>query len=106
VRFEVKANHELEARIRQFEAFLRDLHKGQGAGMNYETAVEPRVMIAAIIDKLSITPYQLDRQIPSRVETMDRSLRQQWASGDFIWPKTWQPAYPQDDYWWLYGELT
>ena len=103
VRLEVKANSELEARIRQFEAFLRDLRKGQETGMNYRTAVEPRAMVAALVDKLRMAPYQLDRQIPGRVETLDRSLRQRWVSGEFIWPQDWQPAYPQDEFWWLYG---
>ena len=104
VRLEVKANSELEARIRQFEAFLRDLRKGQETGMNYRTAVEPRAMVAALVDKLRMAPYQLDRQIPGRVETLDRSLRQRWVSGEFIWPQDWQPAYPQDEFWWLYGK--
>ena len=104
VRLEVKANSELEARIRQFEAFLRDLRKGQETGMNYRTAVEPRAMIAALVDKLRMAPYQLDRQIPGRVETLDRSLRQRWVPGEFIWPQDWQPAYPQDEFWWLYGK--
>ena len=104
VRLEVKANSELEARIRQFEAFLRDLRKGQETGMNYGTAVEPRAMIAALIDKLRKPPYQLDRQIPVRIENLDRSLRQRWVSGDFVWEKAWQSAYPPDEFWWLYGK--
>lgn len=104
VRLEAKANSELEARIRQFEAFLRDLRKGQETGMNYGTAVEPRAMIAALVDKLRMAPYQVDRQIPGRVETLDRSLRQRWVPGEFIWPQDWQPAYPQDEFWWLYGK--
>ena len=104
VRLEVKANSELEARIRQFEAFLRDLRKGQETGMNYRTAVEPRAMVAALVDKLRMAPYQLDRQIPGRVETLDKSLRQRWVPGEFIWPQDWQPAYPQDEFWWLYGK--
>ena len=104
VRLEVKADSELEARIRQFEAFLRDLRKGQETGMNYRTAVEPRAMVAALVDKLRMAPYQLDRQIPGRVETLDRSLRQRWVSGEFIWPQDWQPAYPQDEFWCLYGK--
>ena len=104
VRLEVKADSELEARIRQFEAFLRDLRKGQETGMNYRTAVEPRAMVAALVDKLRMAPYQLDRQIPGRVETLDKSLRQRWVPGEFIWPQDWQPAYPQDEFWWLYGK--
>lgn len=104
VRFEAKANSEVEARIRQFEAFLRDLRKGQETGMNYGTAVEPRAMIAALIDELRKAPYQFDPQIPDRIETLDRSLRQRWVSGDFVWEKAWQLAYSPDEFWWLYGK--
>ena len=104
VRFETKTHDEIEARIRQFEAYLRDLRNGQATGVNYGTAVEPRAMIAALTDKLRMAPYQLDRQIPGRIETLDRALRQRWVPGEFIWPEEWQPAYPQDDFWWLYGK--
>jgi len=104
VRFEAKAHTELDARMRQFEAYLRDLRNNQATGVNYETAVEPRAMIATLIDKLRMAPYQLDHHIPGRVETLDRNLRQRWVSSDFIWPEEWQPAYPQDEFWWLYGK--
>ncbi|MBE2222845.1 MAG: hypothetical protein IAF02_14975 [Anaerolineae bacterium] len=104
VRFEAKATHEIEARIRQFEAYLRDLRNKQAPGMNYETAVEPRAMLAALIAKLSMAPYHLDRHIPGRIETLDRNLRQLWLPDDFIWPIAWQPAYPPDEFWWLYGK--
>lgn len=104
VRFEEKAHTELEARMRQFEAYLRDLRNGQVTGMNYGTAVEPRAMIAALTDKLRMAPYQLDRQLPTRVANLDRNLRQHWVSGEFIWPEAWQPAYPIDEFWWLYGK--
>ncbi len=104
VRFETKAHNELDARIRQFEAYLRDLRNKQATGVNYRTAVEPRAMIAAIIEKLTMAPFQLDRKIPSRVDTLDRNLRQRWIPDEFIWPEAWKPAYPQDEFWWLYGE--
>ena len=104
VRFETKAHTELEARIRQFEAYLRDLRNRQATGVNYRTAVEPRVMITALIDKLRMAPYQLDCQLPERIEISDRNLRQRWVPGDFIWAESWQPAYPQAEFWWLYGK--
>ncbi|PIE81803.1 MAG: hypothetical protein CSA11_02735 [Chloroflexi bacterium] len=104
VRFETKAHTELDARIRQFEAYLHDLRHRQATGVNYRTAVELRAMIAAIINQLMMAPYQLERKIPSRVEILDQTLRQHWVPDTFIWPEAWQPAYPQDEFWWLYGE--
>jgi hypothetical protein len=23
--------------------------------------------------------------------------------GPFVWPEAWQPAYPEPEFWWLYG---
>jgi hypothetical protein len=103
VRFETKAHAEMDARIRQFDAYLRDLRNRQATGINYETAVEPRAMLAALADKLNVAPFRLNRQIPGRIETLDRNLRQHWVPGDFIWPAAWQPAYPPESFWWLYG---
>ena len=106
VRFETKANKEVEARLRQMEEYLRDLHNKKGGGMNYDTAVEPRVMLAALADKLQMPPYQLDERVLRSIDLLDRNLRRRWSPGEFIWPEAWQPAYPQADYWWLYGRPT
>lgn len=106
VRFETKAAKELDSRIRQMEEYLRDLQNKRGSGMNYETAVEPRAMIAALMDKLHMSPYHLDERTGQRVDLLDKNLRRRWAPGEFIWPEAWQPAYPQADYWWLYGRPT
>ncbi|MBK8986994.1 MAG: hypothetical protein IPM39_13105 [Chloroflexi bacterium] len=106
VRLEAKANKELDARLRQVDEYLRDLQNKKAAGMNYATAVEPRAMIAALIHKLEMPPYHLDERIPQRVDLLDRNLRRRWSPGDFVWAEEWQPAYPLDEYWWLYGRPT
>jgi hypothetical protein len=61
-------------------------------------------MIAALIDKLQTSPYQLQSRIISQVNMLDSNLGNQWQSGDFVWPPEWQPAYPKLTYWWLYGK--
>ncbi|HEX6387568.1 MAG TPA: hypothetical protein VF177_23110 [Anaerolineae bacterium] len=104
VRFEQKAHQELEARIRQWGEYLRDLHgDAKAAAVNYETAVENRAMITAVIDKLQMAPYRLEPRVLEQVDLLDRNLRRRWQPGDFIWPEEWLPAYPQTEYWWLYG---
>lgn len=103
MRFETKAHKELEARLRQLDEYLRDLQNKKGGGIRYETAVEPRLMISVLIDKLQMPPYHLDERIVQRTDLFDRNLRRRWAPGEFIWSEEWQPAYPQLLYWWLYG---
>ncbi len=104
VRFENKANHEMEARIRQFEAFLNDVEKGQASGkFNYSTAVEPRVMLTDLHEALTMPPYHLSEANQRHLKLVDIHLRNLFSSGDFAWPEEWQPAYPDDEYWYLYG---
>ena len=104
VRFEQKGHQELEARLRQWSEYLRDLEgSSKAAAVNYETAAETRTMIAALIDRLQMAPYRLESRIEEQVDLLDRKLRRRWQPGDFIWPDEWQPAYPEMEYWWLYG---
>ena len=104
VRFEQRAHQELEARLRQWGEYLNDLaRESGGSGAYYATAVEPRAMVAALINKLQLPPYQLEERIPQQVAMHDNNLRRRWQSGEFVWPEEWQPAYPKGEYWWLYG---
>lgn len=106
VRFEQKAHQELEARIRQWREYLKDFRWERGAAIaGYTSAVETRVMIAALTDKLQMPPYQLDRRITEQVSLLDNNLRSRWHSGPFLWPEAWQPAYPRTEYWYLYGAV-
>jgi hypothetical protein len=105
IRFEQKAHRELEARLRQWGEYLYEIDRGTAAkASNYETAVETRVMIDAIVEPLQLAPYKLDGRIPSQIALLDSQLKRVWQSGDFVWFDDWQPAYPPDDFWWLYGE--
>lgn len=104
VRFEQRANQELEARLRQWGEYLKDLSRDSGSGgAYYGTAVEPRAMIAALVNKLKLPPYKLESRVSQQITMYDNNLRRRWQSGDFIWPEDWQPAYPEKAYWWLYG---
>lgn len=104
VRTEHRAHTELAARIRQWDEYLRDLRekRGENAGA-YPAQVEVRAIIAALVSQLQISPYQLDGKLLQSILTQDKGLRARFASGDFVWPEEWQPAYPEPEYWWLYG---
>ena len=105
VRFEQKADRELDARLRQWSEFLKDVDRGTASSTsNYRTAVEARAMIAAIQEQLQLAPFHLEGHAPQRIALLDNQLRLFWESGDFVWPDKWQPAYPRMEYWWLYGK--
>lgn len=104
VRFEQRAHKELEARVRQWQEQLRDMQEDKASAANYyPSTVENRAIIAALLDRLRLPPYRLDDELNRRIKQLDDALRSRWQSGDFVWPEEWQPAYPRDRYWWLYG---
>jgi hypothetical protein len=106
VRFEQKAHQELGARIRQWREYLKDFRWERGAAVaGYTSAVETRVMMTAVTDKLQMPPYQLDKRITEQIALLDNNLRARWHPGDFFWPEAWQPAYPRTEYWYLYGAV-
>lgn len=104
VRLEQRAHEELHARIRQWCEYLKELRRpGLAAGDYYPSAVEPRVMIAALLDKLQMPPYRLDPNVQEEVRVYDNMLRNHWQADDFVWFQDWKPAYPRRQFWWLYG---
>ncbi len=104
VRFEQHAYHELDARLRQWKEYLRDLQGDPSSGTSYyATAVEPRVMLDALVEQLTSPPYRLESDVPQRLIPLDRHLRARQHGDDFVWPIEWQAAYPRDRFWYLYG---
>ncbi|CUS04017.2 conserved protein of unknown function [Candidatus Promineifilum breve] len=104
VRSEAKAHRELEARLRQWEEYLKDMDRGTfDRASNYDTAVETRAMIAALMNRLSLPPYRLEARPQQHLATLDTRLQGRWQPGDFVWPAEWAAAYPRGNHWWLYG---
>ena len=60
-------------------------------------------MLAALIDQLGTPPFRLEPRVPEELDLLDKRLRGSFQPGPFVWPDAWQPAYPSDVFWWLYG---
>ncbi|MBX3055059.1 MAG: hypothetical protein KF770_01180 [Anaerolineae bacterium] len=104
VRTEQRAHEELGVRARQWGTYLNDVQRERAvAAVNYETAVENRVMAAALVHFLQTAPYELEAGAVPNLEMLDAGLRPYWQPGEFVWPPAWEKAYPQAEYWWLYG---
>lgn len=104
VRFENRAHEELAVRMRQWERFLNSNSGSEGSlAAYYATSVETRAMIASLVDELQSGPFQLPERTLEQLALFDRQLHAHWRTGEFVWPDDWRPAYPPDDYWWLYG---
>jgi hypothetical protein len=101
---EKKATEELGARMRQWGAYIRDLRESHKAVVNYETAVENRTIIEALLSFLQESPYQFDHTMMANVHALDAGLRPHFHSNGFVWDDVWQSAYDPQQYWWLFGQ--
>jgi hypothetical protein len=104
VAFENRAHEDIRARLRQWNEYLKELRDpAMVAGDYYNSAVETRAMLAALLKKLESPPYKLDRRVLNELASLDRVLANYWEAGELIWPAEWAAAYPRQQYWWLYG---
>ncbi|HEX6386995.1 MAG TPA: hypothetical protein VF177_20215 [Anaerolineae bacterium] len=104
VRFEDKGHQELHARLSEWSGYLRDMTSRMVTEPEYyASVVDTRVVVTALLNKLRLPPYELNPHILDEVDQLDGYLRSRWQSGEFVWPAVWQPAYPPEEYWWLYG---
>lgn len=104
VRFEKRATDELHARLREWMSYLRDATSKMTANReHYANVVDTRIVMSALIHKLGERPFELPTRLVTDIAKMDTRLKGQWLSGEFVLDVVWQPAYPAETYWWLYG---
>ncbi len=104
VRFEKRATDEVHARLREWMAYLRGASSKMAANRDYyATVVDTRIVMAALMNKLGQRPFQLPSRLAADVEKIDARLKGHWQPGEFILDAIWQPAYPVETYWWLFG---
>ncbi len=70
---------------------------------HYANIVDTRIVITALINKLSHSPYQLNARLAQDVAQMDTRLKGQWQANEFVLDAVWEKAYEPAEYWWLYG---
>jgi len=103
-RVEQKGDEEAGIRLRQWDQAVKALTESPESEIPYyATTVENRVMLAALITYLQQEPYQFDENILADTAVVDQKLNVIWQSGEFVLSDVWQPAYPREKYWWLYG---
>jgi len=103
VRFEGRAHDELHARLREWTSYLRGASKASTQRDYYANVVDTRIVLTALMNKLSYQPYQLNTRLAQDIAQMDKHLEGRWQSGEFVLDPVWAEAYPVEKYWWLYG---
>jgi hypothetical protein len=103
VRVESRIHQEVDARVRQWGEFLRDLQGGAGSAVaSFPTAVEARCMLTHLLDYLYQPGYQVLPRFESEISLMDTRLSNLRKVTDFVWDEAWQPAYPVNRFDYLY----
>ena len=88
-----KAEKELHTRVRLWQNFLDE---GRG---RYATEVAQRTMAGLLLHQF---PRLTDTQSGQRLTMLDTRVRGSYPPGPFVWEAELQPAFPADEFWYLY----
>ena len=93
-----KSTAELEARLRLWRNYLNDYRKNpEEYAPDYPHEIRWRVMIALLSAEVD--------KIPAEIAVLDQLLRTKFISGDFVWDENLRTQFPEDEFWFLYGEI-
>lgn len=93
--WEEKARREVRARSELWKDFIaaRDASASQ-----YPYQVRLRAMLTLLLDDL--------REAPSEtITSLDAQLKHKFHAGAFVWDVKLQACFPQDQFWFLYGNI-
>ena len=94
-----KAEHEFEARLRQWDQALKDFF----SEMSNKTVIyRQEVTVRAILELLKSEMLEAPLDDINRLARLDAQLRRATQPADFIWDAGWQNAFPPETYWFLY----
>lgn len=103
VRLESRIVAEIGDRLREWTVYLRDLAASSRLAADHAHYVAKSDIRVVIEDLTEALGPRRPSQLPDDVAALDHRLRARWQPGEFLWAAVWQPAYPAERYWWLYG---
>jgi hypothetical protein len=98
----VKANAEFKSRLILWRNFLEDYRKRPES--NYDRYAY-EVVRRVILHLLKAEADDLHQAEIEMLKGLDKLLRVYFVSGDFIWDPNLTPSFPEETYWYLYGNL-
>jgi hypothetical protein len=98
---ERKALRELPQRLNLWRAYLTDLAENPREARSFSTDVRNRVLLSRLLPVLS--DRSETETWEQRAAALDAALRPIWHPGAFVWDDYLTPAYPREEYWFLYG---
>ncbi|HKJ27311.1 MAG TPA: hypothetical protein VJ965_06720 [Anaerolineales bacterium] len=99
VAWEEKAAHEYHSRLKQWTDLLNEIFQNREKQADYYPAdVRLRVLLAL-----------LEEDVPTEqrpeIEPVDAHLRAIFQRGPFVWETEYEPGFPEDRFWFLYGGI-
>ncbi|MBN2256550.1 MAG: hypothetical protein JW704_01850 [Anaerolineaceae bacterium] len=100
-----KSGQDLNSRSRYWESFLNEYRDDPIAAVNrYPSQVSQRVIMQLLWEEqdpgsLYHSPLEFE------IHHMDAILQADFLPGGFIWEDELQNAFPEDEFWYLYGRL-
>jgi hypothetical protein len=96
-----KAGHEFRARLKLWRDYLEDLREQPENHIDrFAYEVQRRVML----DLLRRIASDIPKAEIDLLEALDKLLKLLLEPGEFTWSKRCQAAFPQQNYWYLYGK--
>ena len=101
VAWETKAGREVQARMRLWGEYLSDYRQDpEGHADAYPHEVRYRVMLHLLLAELPAPPPEREELIH-----LDSLLHVNLMPGDFVWETELESGFPNEVYWYLYGQL-
>ena len=99
--FEEMMVYEIMARLNRINWFLHDCEKGKNGYIDdFPAEMRNRQRIEELVKALG---REMAADVATRIERIDKRLRQITQRTDFIWPAETQSIYPENPYWYLYS---
>lgn len=101
VAWERKAVREVQSRTKLWSGYLSDYAGARETyAADYPGQVRNRVMLSLLLAELITPPAET-----GALSRMDEVLRAAFIPGAFLWESELSPAFPPQDFWFLYGRL-
>ncbi len=99
--WERKAGREVHARFTLWNSYLADYRQSPESQADaYPHEVQWRVMLQLLSVEISSPLPELEA-----LSDLDAVVKSFWRPGEFVWEADLMRAFPQQEYWFLYGKL-
>ena len=97
--WEKKAAREMANRLRLWSQYLSDFQYAPDKAGLYPTEVRGRTILQLLLPEAPNAPEK------ATLVELDTILKTLLVPGKFIWEAAWQAAFPEAEFWFLYGKL-